>query len=528
MGKYGHVFNKTRLKRGSVAPPPPPDPDPVIRFNPNFVLLGNETIGESATQRNNLRDAVIDIATATSNAVRPDIGANFSWVDTEDTVAFPGVGVYDWTNMDAMVAAATAASCKCWFKLFHRNYGSTGGLSSPIVPRYMQEGSTEGGLNSFAGTTGGTGNSANGEYEGVLGAGGGTGNLTRAAKFWVPEVVARFQAWLIAIGERYNDNESFAGVIINETAVLPAETNAITGMSIPTKPSTKKPTSDQDIMYDYFQNFFAAVVAARSSFSKCELMISANSPVAPIDGSSWTMYNMSPLNPSVLYTNHQIGNLVQDAYAAAYPTPKFAVRAAATNNQPYAVTSCSYASLLSPDVRKHKGVEGTEALSTTARTPGLGSKQFTLTTSKSVTGGSIVNIMSDRNIPATEVLMTGTITSPASGVTATVSSITCSITSFYGSGSRSDWEIGIGANYLPPHSTDEMVEYAVKSFTNPWETTDPWGTHSFAGSTHVFFQITTTFAGTAEGQRNFAEYVDYLKTTARRVNTTRPGGYPAA
>jgi len=541
MVNFGGVYNRFEMNRKEIIVPVD-----TIEFNPNFVfLLASGPIG-SSTQRALIQTNIVDIHNATSGAVRPDIGCNISWDDSED-VDGGGMGAYVWTrfellkqmatNINASLGLSPANGCKWWVKLFHRNYGSTQtGASTPSVPVYMRLGSGT----AYAGTTGGTGASENGEYEGTLGAGSGAGNRTRAAKMWVPTVAARFQAWLEAIGNAYNNEPTFAGLIINETSPLQALNNDITGMSVPGKLNTIRPTSDADIMYDYFQNFFGAVVAARPSLSKKELMISANNPVASIGGSPWTMYTMLPLNPSVLYTQHKVGNLVQDAYKCDTPEPKFSVKEICKNNQPYAVSHCSYASLVSPDIRRGKGVDGVEYHSVSSVNPGTGipgNKNIVITKSSTDAGfptltagtmwlGKSIVLLSDMN-QSTQATITGTVSS----YDANTGACTINATSATGTGARSNWSVGLPKelgkpNPLPPHTIDEIVTYAVTerssnpTYPSPW---NPVSNHKFEGSTHVFFQITFADAtNTSEGPRNYREYVAYLKTTANRVKTTRP------
>lgn len=545
----GHPFSKIRIKRPGGSGPPPVVV-PVIEYNPNFVLLLASGVmaltSYGVTQRAKVVSDVIDIRTVTGGDVAPDIGCNVSWNAAEDTLDFPGIGNYDWARFDLIKSMAEAAGCKWWVKLFHRNYDGTATTSTPIVPRYMQE-QLGGAPNLYKGLTGGSGISANGEYEGTLGAGSNTGARTRAAKLWVPVVAGRLEAWLKAIGVRYNNTASFAGVIINETSPLNAFINTQTGMFVPGKPAGVIPTEDGDTMYDYFQNLFGAVVAARSSLSKKELMISANSPIAPIGGYPTTMYTMLPLNPSVLYTQHKVGNLVQDSWAAGDINPKNSVRQQFINNQPYAINASSYACLLSPDTRRHKGVQGSEYYSATSVNPATGipgNKIITVKTSSAAGAGfptltndtmklgkSIV-LLHDVN-KATEAVIFGTISAydPLTG------QCTVNATSASGTGARTGWEVGIPQvqgqpNYLPPHTLDQLIEYAVTPrlpSVMPGPTHPNWSPtsdHEFKGSTHVFFQITRADTGTSEGELNYVEYVNYLKTTSRRVNTTRPALYP--
>lgn len=553
MVSFGGVYNRLECFRKD-----PTVTADVIETNPNFVLLLASGPIVSSTQRARVETDVVAIHTATSGAVRPDIGANVSWNAAEDTVAKPGIGNYDWErflqlqtmagniNVALGLARDSAVGCKWWVKLFHRNYDGTTTSSTPIVPRYMQQ---SGGVGYAGGTgnawsTGGSGASLNGEYEGTLSAGNNAGTRSRAAKLWVPDVAARLQAWLIAIGTEFNNDPTFAGVIINETSPLAALANSITGMSLVAQgqPAAKTPTSDQTIMYMYFQNFFGAVAAARPSLSKKELMISANNPVASIDGSSWTMFTMLPLNPSVLYTQHQIGNLVQDAWGADDIDPKFSVKEIYRNNQPHSVTSCSYAALLSPDTRRHKGVNGSEYYSATSVNPGTGipgnkgivvtmsatNGAFPTLSATTMEVGKSIVLLHDVN-KATQAVIYGTI----SAYNASTGGCTVNATSATGTGARTGWEVGIPRdigepNYLPPHTLDELVTYAVTArLTSPSHTAwNPDATHLYEGATHVFFQVTSASTGTSEGQLNYVEYVEYLKTTANRPNTTRPLLYP--
>lgn len=549
---FGGVYNRLEIYREN-----PIEQVDTIRYNPNFVLLlasgPMASTSNGIAQRQRVVDDVIAIHTDTTGDVFPDIGCNIEWKEAETAL-----GVYDFVNFERLKTmtrninigigldpddpADVAIGCKWWVKLFHRNYGSDiNGNSTPIVPAYMQQ---SGGIGYAGGTgnawsTGGIGANRNGEYEGTLGAGSGAGNKTRAAKLWVPDVALRLQAWLQAIGAAYNNDPSFAGVIINETSPLNALPNGTTGMTTPGDTTgAVTPTSNASIMYQYFQNLFGAVVAARPSLSKCELMISANSPVASIGGSPDTMYTMLPFNPSVLYTQYQVGNLVQDSWAADDTDVKLSVKKIYQNNQPHAVTSCSYACLLSPDTRRHKGVDGSEYYSATSVNPGTGipgnksivvtksstdSTFPTLTATTMQVGKSIV-LLHDVN-KATQAVIYGTI----SAYNASTGACTVNATSATGTGARTGWEVGIprdlgDPNYLPPHTLDQLVTYAVtpRSTHSAWV---PVSNHNYEGATHVFFQVTQASTGTAEGQLNYVEYVEYLKTTTNRVKTARPDLY---
>lgn len=503
--------------------PPPPDPDPVIRFTPDFgfnlassIMLANGTAPQNAfalSQRDRVVADIIDIAAdsvANGIAINAHIGANWEWNDAETAL-----GVYhdDATSVPVLLQGMAAAclsggstNTKWFLKLFFRNYNLTpSDPSSPCVPAYMRSSAGT----AYAGTTGGTGLSANGEYEGEH-----KGAVSRNAKMWVPEVAARFQAWLDYIGTTYNDDPTFGGVIINETSQLPALPNSTTDMSVPGSPGVVPTDNSASTMVTYFQNFFGACVAARDSLSKCELIISPNTP-----SEIWTA---SPLNPGELARNYKIGAYIQDGYDAKLIQPKFSIRLLYSNNQPVAIANCSYAVLLSGEVHEHKGVVGvTGENTTTTQSLTTGVKTFTIGSGKSITLGQPAVLLHDFNAPTID-YMTGTITAYNS----TSGSATFNITTVNnGTGSRTGWNVGVGTNYMPPHTTDQMVEYALRPFS-PGDVA--WVSHSYAGASYVFLQTNSATSGTSVTAVRYQNFVAYLKATTRRVIQTRPAGYPSA
>lgn len=516
-------------------PPPPPDPDPVIRFTPDFGFNLASSIMEDTPFAEGQRDRVVaDIrqialdSVANGIAINAHIGANWEWDEAELTL-----GVYDDSVtsvpklLQAMAAACVAdnrsPNTKWFLKLFFRNYNlSTTAASSPCVPAYMRGGAIDptDGLNAYAGgtgnpwSTGGTGNSANGEYEGEH-----KNAVSRNAKMWVPEVADRFQAWLQYIGATYNDDPTFGGVIINETSQLPALSNATTGMSVPGSPGVIPTDNSSSTMALYFQNFFGACVAARESLSKCELIISPNTP-----SEIWTA---SPLNPGELARNYKIGVYIQDGYKGDTPLPKFSVRLLYTNNQPLAISNCSYAVLLSGEVHEHKGVVGvTGENPTTVQSLTTGIKSFTIGTGKTIADNSPVTLLHDFNAPTID-YMSG-VTAPLNATTPAYNPSTGNLrmnitTVNNGTGSRTGWNVGVGTNYMPPHTTDQMVEYAITPFS-PGD--EPWGTHSYAGASYIFLQTNSATSGTSDTAVRYQNFVQYLKTTTLRVVQTRPKGYP--
>lgn len=503
MVTFSGVHNRFPMRRRIVTQ--------ALRYNPNFAFLMASGIMNSQTQRDRVVADVKAIYLATGGEVLPDLACNISWSDAEGAI-----DQYIWDRFELLKGMAEkintdlgilnpADGCKWWPKLFIRNYDSDiNGNSTTAVPPYMRSTASNRdyvGLQADGGGYGGTGVNANGEYEGKLGAGSAAGATTRQAKIWVPAVANRFKAWLIAIGKQYNHIPSFAGIIINETSLL----NAVPGTGM----TPDIPTDDSTVVNTYFQRYFQAIIDARPFFDQCEVMISANSPVAPAGG----MYAMTPLNPSVLYTQHKIGQFIQDGYKSDTPTPKTSTQIICEETQPHSITSCSFAVNLSGDVRRHKAVQGSTFNSTSTVTAGTGTKTFAVA-SMAVVNGDPVTIMANINEP-NQVLMSGTVSS----ATGTVTSLQCNITSSSGSGSRSSWKISTDANYLPPHSLEELVSYAV---TEQLGGQGSWGTHDYKGCTHLFFNITSASTGASEGQRNYVEYVEYLKTTTNRVKTTRP------
>lgn len=512
MVTFSGVHNRFPMRRRVVTQ--------ALRYNPNFAFLMASGIMNSQTQMDRVVADVKAIYLATGGEVLPDLACNISWSDAEGAI-----DQYIWTRFELLKGMAErintdlgilnpADGCKWWAKLFIRNYDSDiNGNSTTAVPPYMRSTASNRdyvGLQADGGGYGGTGVNANGEYEGKLGAGSAAGATTRQAKIWVPAVANRFKAWMVAIGIKYNAIPTFAGIIINETSLL----NAVPGTGM--TPSI--PTDDSTVVYTYFQRYFQAIIDARPFFDQCEVMISANSPVAPARG----MYAMTPLNPSVLYTQHKIGQFIQDGYKSDTPTPKTSTQIICEETQPHAINSCSFAVNLSGDVRRHKAVLGSTFNSTSTVTAGTGTKTFTVP-SMSVTNGDPITIMANINEP-NQVLMSGTVATATCGAlpaaqTCTTTTLVCTITSSSGSGSRSSWKLSTDANYLPPHSLEELVSYAV---TEQLGGQGSWGTHDYKGCTHLFFNITAARTGASEGERNYVEYVEYLKTTANRVKTTRP------
>lgn len=534
--------------------PPPPDPDPLMRFVPSYAWNLASSVVASSTQRTRIVNDSIDIYTdslLTGAPIHCHVSANWGWDDAEDTTAAPGKGNYVMgashptsvpETLRLMVAAIRAGITSAggtpksmWFvKLFFRNYNFDPGSSSPCVPRYMRGGATDVdlGLNGYAGDTGGTGNSANGEYEGVH-----KGFVSRNAKMWVPEVAARFRAWVEAIGAEYNDDPTFGGVIINETSQLPACYNQLsdipvtdpikiaTGMRVPTAGPSIIPTSHGDTLATYFQNFFGACVAARPSLSQCELIISPNTPN--------TIWTATPLSPSVLAEDHAIGVYIQDGYSGKNITPKGSVQTLYSNNQPMAQAFCSYSVLYSGEVSEHNAVNGSQFTSTTSLALTTGTKDVNIGSGKSgIALGRFVTLLNDFNAPTTN-YMTGTVVATAasgpSGYNSTTGVMGVSVTAKVGTGSLAHWEVGVCtvANFMPPHTIDQIMEYAFTPFEAPWPFTPRWGTHSYAGAHYLFFQVNSATDLITDTATRYRNQVAALKVTTRRPNTNKPNNYPA-
>ena len=518
-----HPLSRLRIKPIGSAPAPTPDPTTTVEHNPNYVLLMASSVVASSTQRTIVKDDIIALHTSTAGAVRPDIAGNLSWDNCETSF-----GVYDFSVIDNMVtmceqinfgiglAADAANGAKCYPKIFIRNYSSNGdGSSQPSVPAYMQSsaGSTYNGA-----TYPGAGVNSNGEYQGFLQQGVGTGNLTRQAKIWVPSVAARFTAWMVALGEYGNDKPQVGGLIINETSVLNAANQAASGGNPAvfygtTLTNPGSPTADPAIMAQYFQNYWQAVIDARSSWSKKAFFVSAGHPVT-------TLYTDQPLNPGVLLTNYAVGEYVQDGYAMGTYTPKYAVQQIAKKMQPYATTVAPFMHFISGDVRRHKGVDSTQTgASTSTHSATTGNKTFTITSpgGKTFVRNRVINLLANRN-EANQVHLSGIVSDVADCWNSTTGALKVTINSVAGSGSRSSWEVAEGANYLPPSTLDEMVTEAVTA-----RGSYSWSAHAFAGATHVAFQVNTTVkTGANENSRNYIEYLAYLGSTANRVKTARP------
>lgn len=536
MGQYGHPFAKVRLKQtGSsapIVPPIDPNPTPVIEFNPNFVVTMSSTVIDSPSQRAQVVTDIVDTHNSTGGQVRPDICANVSWDDLEDTVDFPGMGNYEFTrfvnlrgmcqsiNTSLGLPANSPNGSKYYAKLYLRNYSSgLNGVSLPSVPRYMRAGATVGpNVDVYKGTSYlGAGVNANAEYQGTLGAGFGAGNLTRQAKVWVPEVAERWKQLLIAVGTYISTDPLCAGYIINETSVLNAADSTANpyGTSVG---SPGSPTANAAIITQYFQNYFQAIIDARPFAGTKEVFISAGHPVA-------TIYGYQPLNPGVLFSNYKISQFIQDAFKLDTPTPKYANRVIATNTQPHAITSCSFACLISGDVRRIKAVDNTQlASSTTNVSIGLGLKSLTISeANKTFVQNRVVNAIANTN-ESTQALLTGTVNSwtPGAANTTDTGVLVINVTSIQGTGARASWDIAEGPDYYPPHTLDQMVTYNVtKRTSHPWDPIN--APHNFEGATHVFFQINTSVkTGLTENSRNYVEYFNYFKTTANRVKTQRP------
>lgn len=522
--------------------PPPPDPDPLMRFVPSFAWNMASSVVASSTQRTRIVNDSIAIyaeSQLVGTAIHCHVSANWEWNEAETAK-----GVYDFSatsvpeRLKAMVALIRAggATKSMWFvKLFFRNYNLTvGNPSSPAVPDYMTGGQTdpELGLNGYAGDTGGTGNSANGEYEGVH-----KGAVSRNAKLWVPEVAARFQAWVDAIGAEYNDDPTFGGVIINETSQLPACYNRLidipasdpikiaTGMSVPTAGASVIPTSHAATLATYFQNFFGACVAARPSLAQCELIISPNTPN--------TIWTATPLSPSVLAEDHAVGVYIQDGYSGKGITPKGSVQTLYENNQPMAQAFCSYSVLYSGEVSEHNAVNGSQFTSTSSLSLTTGTKDVNIGSGKSgIALGNFVTLLNDFNAPTTN-YMTGTVVATAasgpSGYNSTTGVMGVSVTAKVGTGSLAHWEVGVCtvANFMPPHTIDQIMEYAFTPFEAPWPFTPRWGTHSYAGAHYLFFQVNSATDLVTDTATRYRNQVAALKVTTRRPNANKPNNYPA-
>lgn len=489
MGKYGHIFNKGRLRQVHDAPPPP-DPDPVIRFNPNFVFNMAVSVRNSATQRNNIIADIADINTAAG--FKPDISANWVWAEAEE-----GLNGWVWTIPDLLQSMAATIGCNWYVKLFTRTYDAT-----HAVPDYMQ--STAG--TAYRGdalaspfNTGGTGTSSNGEY---------SDGSAFSAKFWVPDVADRFAAWLTAIAGRYNDDPSFGGIIINETATL---NGAGTGMT------PVNPENNADILKEYFQQFFQACIDTRPLFSKCEFAISPNNPNL--------VFTYSPISALDLFNDHKIANYYQDAYV--YPPGKSSVKNILQKCYPFASATSSM-HLLSGEVSTHKGVNGSETTSTSTISLTTGIKNIVVGTGKTIANNAVVTLVHDLNDP-TNNYMTGTAASIDGGTTPaynpSTGALRLNITSKVGTGSFSEWEVGIGTNYYPPHTIDQVVRFALEPAA---ATAD---LPAFPGGTHMHFQVNATRIPSPPlspfNAQRYLNQVEYLKTTDVRPKQTRPTSYPS-
>ena len=522
-----HPFSRLKIKRRGGTPAPTPEPTVQIEFNPNHILLMADSVISSPSQRTTLQNDVIAIHTSTSGAKRPDIAANISWVDTEGAL-----GAYDFTIVDDLVIMCRAINegcgldpddpngAKAYLKFFLRNYSSnTDGSSKPSVPVYMQSVSGSTYNTDSTGAYPGSGVNSNGEYQGFLGAGVGSGNLTRQAKIWVPEVAIRFREWMKAFGAHCNDLPQIGGFILNETSVLSAANTTATTPDIfygTSLSSPGSPTANPAIIAQYFQNYWQAIIDARPSWSKKEFFVSVGHPVA-------TIYTDQPLNPGVMFTNHAIGEYVQDGYEIYSYTPKDAVQRIAKNVQPYAAETNSYMSFISGDVRRHRGVDSTQTGdSTSTHSASNGTKVFVIAspagkTFTVATPRRIINIVANRN-EANQVSLRGTV----EGWNSTTGNLTVSITSFTGSGSRSVWEVAeVGASspdYLPPSTLDEMVRGACTA-----RASFPWSAHKFDGATHIAYQVNTTVkTRTNENSINYTDYLAYIENTDVVLQTDRP------
>jgi len=324
------------------------------------------------------------------------------------------------------------------------------------------------------------------------------------------------------IGAYINNDPHAAGIIINETSVL----NAIDTTTTPygtSKGNPGPPTADAAIIDRYFQNYFQAIIDARPSASKKDFLVSAGHPIT-------TLYDYTPLNPSVLFQLHQIGEYVQDSYKADTPTPKNSTRVILIETQPYAIDACSFGANISGDVRRHKAIDATATATSTSSVSAssTGTKTFTIAeANKTFVAGRNFTAVANTN-EATQKSFAGTITSwsPGAADTTNTGVLVVNATSKAGSGTAADWNIAEGANYYPPHTLDQLVEYIVEE-TLTGQGSPQWSSHVYKGGTHVFFQINTTSkSGTSENSRNYIEYLAYLSATSRRVKTTRPAKYP--
>jgi len=515
--------------------PPEPEPIPLMRFVPSFAWNLASSVVDSPTQRDRIVTDSIAIKTASElvgTAIHCHVSANWSWDEIEtalDTYDFSPTSVAG--KLRAMVVAMRLGGCtkSMWFiKIFYRNYNfNPSGSSSPCVPAYMRSGSGT----TYTGDTGGTGNSGFGEYEGVH-----KNAVSRNAKMWVDAVALRFQALLVAIATQYNDDDTFGGVIINETSQLPACYNRLvdipasdpvkiaTGMSVPGAGASVTPTDHAATLAKYFQNFFSACAVAKGSFTKCELIISPNTPN--------TIWSATPLRPSVLASDHGIGVYIQDGYSGKNITPKGSVQTLYENNQPLAESDCSYSVLLSGEVSEHNALNGSQYTSTSSLSLTTGTKDVNIGSgTKSISIGNFVTLLNDFNEPTTN-YMTGTVVATAaapSGYNSTTGVLGFSCTAKVGTGTLAHWEVGVCsvANFMPPHTLDQILDYAFTPFEAPWDFTPRWGTHSYAGASYMFFQVNSATDGTSDQAVRYRKQVAELKVTTRRPNPNKPIGYPA-
>ncbi|MBY0474227.1 MAG: hypothetical protein K2Q13_04085 [Nitrosomonas sp.] len=250
---------------------------------------------------NQSRDQLFNIdipAIVAAGAPAPHIQLEIQWNDLETAP-----GVYNWAVIDNKAAIAIAAGCKVIIKIICRTYGGF----SPSVPAYM----TSAAGTDYAGTTGedilngGTGESQNGEYKGA--------NLTNAqgvitgkqfqAKLWVKSVADKYRDMLIAVGQRYDPDPNFVGIIINETSQLAGVGTGMTTVD----PKTSVPLVDA-----FFRRWLNAIIEAKPYFSTTPLTWMTNFPAAGI----LSIFDQAEFNPTVQseMLKYGIGGHEQDFY----------------------------------------------------------------------------------------------------------------------------------------------------------------------------------------------------------------------
>lgn len=272
-----------------------------LKWHPGHAIWMAPGMWTSAQSRNQLFNVDIPAIVA-AGAPAPHIQIHVYWNDIEPT----NPGVYNWDFIDSKIALINnspsgnvlgASKCKFMINFLCRTYG---GFSSS-VPAYMQSAAGT----AYAGSTGGTNESRNGEYKGadLVNAQGVVTGRQFQAKLHVQDVADRYRDAVIAIGQRYDSNPDFVGMTINETAMLGGVGTGMTPVD---------PRTSVSVTGDFFNKWSDAVIAARAAFPTTPMTWMANFPAAGI----LSIFDPADFNPTIQtrMLANGIGGHEQDFY----------------------------------------------------------------------------------------------------------------------------------------------------------------------------------------------------------------------